>query len=156
MPTLHIPARPGSSDALFDVWTPDNAIQMDAVVAACALVAQADGWVTVEERQAMVRRMRTSPLVTVFDLDEIQSAFTVLNQRFDHDLENGEAHAEAAIAAMDNQPKFARLLVETACSITDADGGFDPAEWQAIVRICDLLGLDPAEFDVTPKAQASP
>ena len=156
MPNIHIPARPGSSDALLDVWTPDNAIQMDAVVAACALVAQADGWVTVEERQAMVRRMRTSPLVTVFDLDEILSAFAVLNQRLDHDLEDGEARAEAAIAALDNQPKFARLLVETACSVANADGGFDPAEWQAIVRICDLLGLDPADFDVTPTAQASP
>ena len=156
MPTIQIPARPGSSDALFDVWTPDNAIQIDAVVAACALVAQADGWVTVEERQAMVRRMRTSPLVTVFNLDEILSAFTVLNQRFDHDLEDGEASAEAAIAALENQPKFARLLVETACSVANADGGFDPAEWQAIMRICDLLSLDPADFDVTPTAQASP
>lgn len=29
-----------------DVWTPGNIVQMDAVVAACAMVSQADGWVT--------------------------------------------------------------------------------------------------------------
>ena len=46
--------------------------------------------------------------------------------------------------------------VWTACSVANADGGFDPAEWQAIVRICDLLSLDPADFDVSPTAQASP
>ena len=32
-----------------DVWTPGDVVQMDAVVAGCAMVAQADGWVTPDD-----------------------------------------------------------------------------------------------------------
>ena len=38
------------------------------------------------------------------------------------------------------------LLVEVCCVIAAADGGFDYEERTAAVRICDILGLDPANF----------
>jgi tellurite resistance protein TerB len=137
-----------------DLWTPGDTLQMEAVVAACVLVAQADGWVTPEERSAMIRRMRTSTLIAVFDIGEIIAAYEALNARFDRDLDDGEAHAEAAITALSGQPLFARLLIETACSVAESDGGFDGEEWQAIVRICRLLDQDPADFDLVPSGSS--
>ena len=78
-----------------DVWTLGDVAQMDAVVAACALVAQADGWVTAQERKRMIDRMSHSPSIRFFGLHEVTVGFEALNPRFDRDLEDGEAAAEA-------------------------------------------------------------
>ena len=58
--------RPPPAVRTIDVWTPGDEIEMDALIAACALVAQADGWVTPDERQRMVERMRRLPAVAIF------------------------------------------------------------------------------------------
>ena len=133
-----------------DVWTPNDVAQMDAVVAACALVAQADGWVTPDERKRMTDRMRQSPSIAFFGVHEVVLAFEALNMRFDHDLADGEATAEVAVARLKGQPGPSRLLIETACSVAEADGGFDAEEREVILRLCRLLDLDPACFDLVP------
>ena len=56
-----------------DVWTPGDVIQMDAVVAGCAMVAQADGWVTLNERTRMIDRMRNSTAIAFFGADDARA-----------------------------------------------------------------------------------
>ncbi len=141
--------KPDAIDA-DDVWTPGNIVQMDAVVAACAMVAQADGWVTPDERTRMVDRMRHSPTIAFFGTDDVFALFDALNLRFERDLDEGEATAELAVARLRGQPGPSRLLIETACSVAEADGGFDAEERDVILRICKLLGVDPASFDLIP------
>ncbi|MDZ4110161.1 MAG: TerB family tellurite resistance protein [Brevundimonas sp.] len=121
---------------------------MDAVAAACALVAQADGWVTPQERKRMTDRMRESASIRFFGLHEVIVGFEALNVRFDRDLADGEAAAEGAIAQLRGQPGPSRLLIETACSVAEADGGFGAEERAALLRMCDLLDVDPARFDM--------
>ena len=82
-----------------DVWTYGDVAQMDAVVAACALVAQADGWVTPQERKRMLDKMSQSPSIRFFGLHEVTVGFEALNIRFDRDIEDAEAVAEAAMRA---------------------------------------------------------
>ena len=60
------------------------------------------------------------------------------------------AAAEVAVARLRGQPGASRLLIETACSIAEADGGFDAEERAVILRLCKLLGVDPASFDLIP------
>ena len=131
-----------------DVWTPGNIVQMDAVVAACAMVSQADGWVTPDERTRMLDRMRNSPTIAFFGTDDVLVLFDALNLRFERDLDDGEATAEVAIARLRGQPGPSRLLVETACSVAEADGGFDAEERAVILRLCTLLGISPEPYDV--------
>ncbi|WP_309627498.1 TerB family tellurite resistance protein, partial [Brevundimonas sp.] len=66
-----------------DVWTPGDVVQMDAIVAGCAMVAQADGWVTPDERKSMIDRMRNSPTIAFFGVDDVLVLFEALNLRFD-------------------------------------------------------------------------
>jgi tellurite resistance protein TerB len=40
------------------------------------------------------------------------------------------------------------LLIDTACSVAEADGGFDAEERDVILRLCRLLELDPARYDL--------
>ncbi|MFD3262678.1 tellurite resistance TerB family protein [Phenylobacterium ferrooxidans] len=131
-----------------DVWTPGDEVEMDALIAACALVAQADGWVTPDERQRTVERMRRSPAVAVFGVQEVLLGFESLNERFDRDLEDGVAAAEAAVRRLAGRQGPSRLLVETACAVAEADGGFDAEERDVVLRLCDLLDLEPATFEI--------
>ena len=133
-----------------DVWTPGDMVQMDAVVAGCAMVAQADGWVTPDERKRMIDRMRNSPTVSFFGVDDVLVLFEALNLRFERDLDDGEATAEAAIGRLRGQPGPSRLLIETACSVAEADGGIDAEERAVILRLCDLLNVDPRPYGVFP------
>lgn len=133
-----------------DVWTPGNIAQMDAVVAACAMVSQADGWVTPDERTRMLDRMRNSPTIAFFGTDDVLILFEALNLRFEQDPEEGEEAAEIAIARLRGQPGPSRLLVETACSVAEADGGFDAEERAVILRLCKLLGISPEPYELTP------
>lgn len=133
-----------------DVWTPGNIVQMDAVVAACALVSQADGWVTQDERTRMLDRMRNSPTVAFFGTDDVLLMFEALHSRFERDLDDGEATAEVAVARLRGQPGPSRLLIETACWVAEADGGFDAEERAVILRLCKILGVDPSAHDLCP------
>lgn len=133
-----------------DVWTANDVVQMDAVVAACALVAQADGWVTPDERKRMTERMRRTPSIAFFGVAEVVLAFEALTIRFERDLQDGEATAEDAIVHLRGQPGPSRLLIETACSVAEADGGFDAEERDVILRLCRLLDLDPAPYGLVP------
>jgi len=134
-----------------EIWTPGDVIQMDALVAACALVAQADGWVTPDERKQMIDRLRRSPSVVVFGVDEVILAFEALNRRFERDLDDGEATAEVAVTRLRGQSELSRMVVETACSVAEADGGFDAEEREVILRLCRLLDIDPAHYDLAPR-----
>ena len=131
-----------------DVWTAGDVIQMDAVVAGCAMVAQADGWVTPDERNRMIDRMRNSPTVAFFGVDDVIVLFEALNLRFERDLDDGEATAEIAVSRLRGQFGPSRALIETACAVAEADGGFDAEERAVILRLCTLLDVDPASFDL--------
>ena len=144
--TLHRHARIDPDD----VWTPGDLVQMDAVVAGCAMVAQADGWVTTDERQRMIDRMRNSPTIAFFGIDDVLVLFEALNLRFDSNLDDGEATAEVAVSRIRGQLGPSRLLIETACSVAEADGGFDAEERAVILRLCELLDVDPAPYDLVP------
>lgn len=148
MPVTNPVRRPRRPVDPHDVWTMGDVAQMDAVVAACALVAQADGWVTAQERKRMIDRMGQSPAIRFFGLHEVTLGFEALNRRFDLDLEDGEATAEAAVAGLRGQSGPAHLLIDTACSVAEADGGFDAEERDVILRLCRLLDLDPSPYDL--------
>lgn len=135
-----------------DVLTPGDVIQMDAMVAACAMVAQADGWVTADERERMLERMRNSPTLVRLGVDDVLVLFDALSLRFERDLDDGEVTAEVAVARLRGQPGASRLLIETACSVAQADGGFDAEERAVILRLCDLLAVDPAEYELVATA----
>lgn len=131
-----------------DTWTPGNITQMDAVTAACAMVSHADGWVSPDERTRMLDRMRNSPTIAFFGADDALLMLEALNLGFERDLEEGLTAAEIAIARLRGQPGPSRLLIETACSVARSDGVLDPEERTVIMRLCKVLGVDPASCNL--------
>lgn len=127
-----------------DVWTPGDEIQLDALIAACALVAQADGRVRREERQRMIDRMRRTPAVAVFGVQEVLLGFETLSDHLARDWEDGAAVAEAAVRRLAGKAGVSRLLIETASAVARADGDFDAEERVVVLRLSALLGLSPS------------
>ncbi|MDI1365900.1 MAG: tellurite resistance TerB family protein [bacterium] len=135
-----------------DVWTPAQLDQLDALIAACALVAHADGWVTPDERGRMLERMRGLPVLAVFGVDEVLEAFEALDQRFERDPSSAQVEAESAIRRLRGRDAAGRDLVQAACAVAVADGGLDAEERDVLLRICDLLALNPIQFDLITAA----
>jgi tellurite resistance protein TerB len=86
--------------------------------------------------------------IAAFGLDDVVATFEVLTRRFANDQSDGEAAAFEAVARLKGEARYPSLLVEACCEIAAADGGFDAEERRAAVRICEVLGLDAAEFDI--------
>jgi tellurite resistance protein TerB len=122
---------------------------MEGIVAGCALVAYADGWVTTEEHDRMVSLIRGFEPIAVFGHDDVIATFEAMTSRFASDQSSGEAAALLAVARVKGRSKYPDLLVKTCCAIAAADGGFDAEERRVIIRICQLLGLDPETFNIS-------
>ena len=86
--------------------------------------------------------------IAAFGLPDVEATFAATTARFVDDQEDGERAALAAVARVKGADRYPTLLVEACCAIADADGGFDTEERTAAIRICDALGLDPAEFEL--------
>lgn len=152
MPNRKHRYRPDFRSLLKEAWTPGDAIQFDAIVGACALVAHADGWVTVEERRKLTERFCALEDLAIFGPDEALDAFDKLIDLFDRDAELARSDAEAAVAKLRSHPLAARRLVATACGVASADGGFDEAERDIVLRLCKILNVPPVEFELIPAA----
>jgi tellurite resistance protein TerB len=128
-----------------ETWTPAQLDQLDALVAVCALVARADGWVTPEERARMLERMRGLAALAVFGVDD---ALEALERRFEQDPEGAQFEAEMAIRRLRGRDDAARAVVNAACVVATSDGGLDAEERDMLLRICGLLSLSPVQFDL--------
>ncbi|WP_042356110.1 tellurite resistance TerB family protein, partial [Bacillus rubiinfantis] len=119
---------------------------LDAVVAACALVAMADGYLDASERQKMMEFVHQSEELRVFDTNKVIQRFNLFISRLENDRVIGRAEAFRALGKVRTKPEIARLVARYCIAIGYADGNFDHNEKQTVVDICHELGLNPAEF----------
>jgi tellurite resistance protein TerB len=119
---------------------------MEACVAGCAIVANADGVVTPDEKRKMIGFMQTSDVLSLYDTNDVIASFEKHCKPYEFDSQIGEAQALKVVAAVKSKPAEARLLVRVCCVIAGADGNFDQTEREAIARMCKELGLNAEEF----------
>lgn len=119
---------------------------LDAVVAGCALVSMADGYLDASERQKMLEFVNQSEELRVFDSQKVIQKFNFFISRIEHDPVIGRAEAFRALGKMRTKPEMARLIARYSIAIGYADGNFDPSEKQMVSDICRELGLNAAEF----------
>jgi len=121
---------------------------LEACVAGCALVANADGIVDPEEKRKMMGFMQTSDALSLYDTTDVINLFNKYNSNFEFDFGIGEATVLKTVGKMAKKPEEARLLVRVCCVIGAADGNFDEHERAAVRRMCQELKLDPKDFGV--------
>ncbi len=119
---------------------------LEAVVAACALTAMADGYLDAAERQKMLDFVHQSEELRVFDTNKVIQKFNMFISKMEHDRMMGRAEAFRALGKIRPKPEIARLVARYCIAIGYADGQFDQNEQQMVADICRELGLNPAEF----------
>lgn len=119
---------------------------MEACTAGCAIIANADGVVTPEEKRKMMGFMGASDVLSLYDTTAVIASFEKHCSKYEFDAQIGEAEALKVVSALKSKPAEARLLVRACCVIAGADGNFDNDERAAVTRMCTELGLDASEF----------
>ena len=125
-----------------------NRTFMEATVAACALVAAADGTISSEEKQKMAGFIRNSDELKHFAMPDVIAFFEKVVGNFDFDAAIGRAEALKVIGRLRGNEEQARVMVRVACAIGASDGSFDEAEKAVVRAICLELGLKPSDFDL--------
>jgi tellurite resistance protein TerB len=127
-----------------DLWRDEEAgLQIEAIAAACALIAYADGVVRPAEHDSMAASLSRFGLIDEQWRQELLIEFEHATARFEIDPAVGEIAALSTIARLQTDGRFARTLVEACRHIGEADGHYLLEEQSALVKICRHLRLDP-------------
>lgn len=121
---------------------------MNGAVDAVAMMALADGTISSEEKQKMIRFFEMSPELKVFKTSDVIAEFNDMVSKYEFDKDLGEAEALKSIGKLRTNVDAARVLVRLAIAVANSDGNFDESERQAAIKICKELQLNPADFDL--------
>ncbi|MDO9214146.1 MAG: tellurite resistance TerB family protein [Methylococcales bacterium] len=131
-----------------DVLKFKNKDFLNAAMAGSALIAMADGSISAEEKQKMIKFIEHNESLSVFTTSDVIKAFQDFVGQMEFDKDIGESKAYQALAKMKSNNEAARLLLRMIISIAASDGNFDKDEKKIAVKIAQELGLNPAEFEL--------
>ncbi|MEA1969348.1 MAG: TerB family tellurite resistance protein [Thermodesulfobacteriota bacterium] len=120
----------------------------DATMAACALVAAADGNIDANERRKTASFISSNEILSSFDVSKLQKTFTEYCDKLNADFDFGKIDLLQVISKLKKNEAQARAAVQVAVIIGYADGTFDDDEKKVVGEICRSLGIDKAEFDL--------
>lgn len=145
------------SDFLNDLKTKANELKtealkfknkefLEAAMAGSALIAMADGTISSEEKQKMIKFIENHDALSIFTTSDVIKAFQDFVGQIEFDKDIGEAKAFLAIGKMKSNNEAGRLLVRMIIAIASSDGNFDAQEQVVAAKITKELSLNPAEF----------
>ena len=121
---------------------------LNAAMAGSALIAMADGSISSEEKQKMIKFIESNDALSIFTTSDVIKAFQDFVGQLEFDKDIGEAKAYQAIGKMKSNTEASRLLIRMIIAIASSDGLFDNDEKKVAVKIANELALDPAEFEL--------
>ena len=121
---------------------------LNAAMAGSALVAMADGSISSEEKQKMIKFIENNDALSIFTTSDVIKAFQDFVAQLEFDRDIGEAKAYQALGKMKSNSEASRLLVRMIIAIASSDGIFDGDEKKVAVKIAKELALDPSEFEL--------
>ena len=121
---------------------------LNAAMAGSALVAMADGSISSEEKQKMIKFIENNDALSIFTTSDVIKAFQDFVGQLEFDKDIGEAKAYQAIGKMKSNTEASRLLVRMIIAIASSDGLFDNDEKKIAVKIAKELALNPSEFEL--------
>ena len=127
---------------------------MEAMAAAYALMAHADGEVAGAERRRIFAIFRAHPAMSVFSRDEISEEIAAHEAGFRLDPELAQQIAREKLAAIAGQGRAVHTVLTVCRDLIPADGIAHPAEYRILAEIKALLRHDDqAHFRVSDHAR---
>lgn len=121
---------------------------LNAAMAGSALVAMADGSVSPEEKQKMIKFIESNDALSVFTTSDVIKSFQDYVGQLEFDKDIGEAKAYQALGKMKSNAEASRLLVRMIIAVASSDGNFDANERAVASKISKELGISPSEFEL--------
>ncbi len=121
---------------------------LNAAMAGSALIAMADGSISSEEKQKMIKFIENNDALSIFTISDVIKAFQEFVSQLEFDKDIGEAQAYQALGKMKSNSEASRLLIRMIIAIAASDGNFDAQERNIASKIAKELGLEPSEFEL--------
>ena len=121
---------------------------LNAAISGSVLISMADGHVSSDEKQKMMRFIENYEALSVFSSKDLIDAFQNAMTQIEFDKDLGEAKAYDAIRKMKSNDAASRLIMRLIIAIAGADGNFDDSEKRVARKIAMELGLSPADFEL--------
>jgi len=121
---------------------------LNAAMAGSALIAMADGSISSEEKQKMIKFIESNDALSIFTTSDVIKAFQDFVGQLEFDKDIGEAKAYQALGKMKSNIEASRLLVRMIIAIASSDGLFDNDEKKIAIKIAKELGINPSEFEL--------
>lgn len=133
---------------------------LEAVMAACALVATADGHVTFSERVRVDQILETLDKLKIFDPHEGVNLFNEFRDKIIQNPKTGHENAYKAVARVATDKETGTLILRICLAVSEADGKMSMTDQIEIVSLCSRLGIDPAHcglyIDQPPETLINP
>lgn len=126
-----------------------NAKFHDGVIAACAMMAYADGIVDPKEKLKMMGFIQSNEALSVFKVDDSVAHWKKWSGKYENDKDFADMEALQTIGKLKSDTGAARALLRVAILVANSDNNFDEHEIKAAIAIARELGLDPAEFNLS-------
>jgi len=118
-----------------------------ATMAACAMVASADGKISFAERVRLDQILETLDRLKVFDPHDGVNLFNEFTDLILEDSEQGHIHAMDALTNGAPDAETRELLIRICLAVSEADSGADGkmalTDQIEIVTLCNKLDVDP-------------
>lgn len=124
-----------------------NRAFLEGCMATCALVAIADGEVSLSERSRVDQILEAIDRLRFFDVHEAVNLFNEYVDAIVSDGPKGRQTALKAVQEMRHDAGDAVLMVKIALAISLADGVFMDSEREQCLAICRVLGLDLSDYE---------
>ena len=121
---------------------------LKAAMAACALVAIANGKVSFSQRVRVDSIMATLEKLQVFDPHEGVELFNECVESILAAPSTGHAQAVKTLQAVADNPETAQLLIRLCLAVSESRGAINLVEQIEIVTLCSLLEVDPAAVNL--------
>lgn len=113
---------------------------MEAMVAAYALMAHADGEAAASERRRMLAILRENRALSIFSREELVREMAEHEANYRYDPEVAQEIAREKLALVTGQPRAIGAVLEACRDLIPADGIAHPGEYRALAAIKALLG----------------
>lgn len=121
---------------------------LNAAMAGSALIAMADGSVSAEEKQKMIKFIESNDALSIFPTNDVIKSFQEFVNQIEFDKDIGEAKVFQALGKMKSNVDASRLLVRMIIAVASSDGNFDANEKAVASKIARELGINPSEFEL--------
>ena len=137
----HGPSESASARVAIAAQEHRGALMLEALVAACAVIAHADGRSSAIERWRLLTVVADDPLLKALPRNAVTEATAEHRRAFLADPAAARAAALQQVGRLAPEPHKARMVLDACILVTRADGRTDAAEAQALRDVKAALGL---------------